>query len=85
MKAGKATTYAKVMPTVRLVHRKYLCRLTTRSAKSLSGISMARERAECEGVEHTVIFDQRRVHRQGYSEQVSSEIINWQGRRDDAH
>lgn len=46
---------------------------------------MARERAECEGVEHTVIFDQRRVHRQGYSEQVSSEIINWQGRRDDAH
>jgi hypothetical protein len=81
MKAGKATTYAKVMPTVRFVHRKYLCRLTTRSAKCLSG-SMARERAECEGGEHTVIFDQRRVHRQGYSEQVSSEIINWQGGRD---
>jgi hypothetical protein len=32
--------------------------------------------------EHTVISDQRRVHRQGYSEQVSSEIINWQGGRD---
>jgi hypothetical protein len=48
MKAGKAMTYAKVRPAVRRVHRKYLCRLTTRSAAFLSG-SMARERAECEG------------------------------------
>jgi hypothetical protein len=38
MKAGNATTYAKVIPAVRLVQRKYLCRLTIMSTRCQKAI-----------------------------------------------
>lgn len=38
MTAGNATTYAKVMPAVRLVQRKYLCRLTIMSMRGQNAI-----------------------------------------------